>query len=499
MFRSRHDSTAIARVGGPASSAASVRGASLHYVSDGGAGMSRRRAGRRFVYFDPAGRRVRDPEVIARVTALAIPPAYTNVWICLDPDGHIQATARDARGRKQYRYHPRWRAVRDATKFERMLAFGKALPRIRKQVEADLARPGMPREKVLATVVRLLETTLMRVGNDEYVKRNRSYGLTTLENRHVNLSGNGVRFEFRGKSGIVHRVTVQEPRIARIIRRCLDMPGHDLFSYLDEEGAPHPIRSTDVNAYLQAAAGADFTAKDYRTWAASVLAMSRLAHLPREPQRAARSTIVTVMKAVAERLGNTAAICRKSYVHPGGVRGLPRGHAEERRAAQRERHGSGGDAVSQVPPEQGLDYRASHPGLVARAETAIIGVRDLTGRTSHARRCREAVHRHHRANFNYIVDTGVPPVRYIDWPEMEHKAVPPQYRQYEMTVSNGRPLRDTFKLDVHGFVFADARDAGQGFHRRGGARSAFTTRRCRRSSGSIPAPRTSWCSTTPCA
>jgi DNA topoisomerase-1 len=317
MFFSRRDSTAVARAGGAAASgAASVRGASLNYVSDAGPGMSRRRAGRRFVYFDPAGRCVRDPEVIARVTALAIPPAYTSVWICPDPDGHIQATARDARGRKQYRYHPRWRAVRDATKFERMLAFGKALPRIRKQVEADLARAGMPREKVLATVVRLLETTLMRIGNDEYVKRNRSYGLTTLENRHVNLSGNGVRFEFKGKSGIVHRVTVQEPRIARIIRRCLDIPGHDLFSYLDEEGAPHPIRSTEVNAYLQAAAGADFTAKDYRTWAASVLAMSRLAHLPREPQRTARSNVVAVMKAVAERLGNTAAICRKSYVHP---------------------------------------------------------------------------------------------------------------------------------------------------------------------------------------
>ena len=293
-----------------------MRAAALRYVNDGGEGLSRRRVGRRFAYFYPGGRRVRDPNVIARLNSLAIPPAYTRVWICPDPDGHIQATARDARGRKQYRYHPRWREVRDATKFERMLAFGKALPKIRKQVEADLAASGMPREKVLATVVRLLETTLMRVGNDEYVRSNRSYGLTTLRNRHVSLNGNGVRFEFKGKSGITHRVTVNEPRIARIIRRCLDIPGHDLFNYLDEEGAPRPVRSTDVNAYLQAAAGADFTAKDYRTWAASVLAMAELERLPCDSQRAARANIVTAMKAVAARLGNTAAICRKSYVHP---------------------------------------------------------------------------------------------------------------------------------------------------------------------------------------
>jgi len=196
MF-SRRQSESAGRDTDPAvSNAPVVRAASLRYVTDDGAGMSRRRIGKRFAYFDPAGRRVRNPEVIARLNSLAIPPAYSNVWICPDPDGHIQATARDARGRKQYRYHPRWREVRDATKFERMLEFGKALPRIRKQVEADLAQPGMPREKVLATVVRLLETTLMRVGNDEYVRSNRSYGLTTLRNRHVSVNGNDVRFEF---------------------------------------------------------------------------------------------------------------------------------------------------------------------------------------------------------------------------------------------------------------------------------------------------------------
>ena len=316
MF-SRRQSESAGRDTDPAvSNAPVVRAASLRYVTDDGAGMSRRRIGKRFAYFDPAGRRVRNPEVIARLNSLAIPPAYSNVWICPDPDGHIQATARDARGRKQYRYHPRWREVRDATKFERMLEFGKALPRIRKQVEADLAQPGMPREKVLATVVRLLETTLMRVGNDEYVRSNRSYGLTTLRNQHVSVNGNDVRFEFKGKSGITHRVTVNEPRIARIIRRCLDIPGHDLFNYLDEAGEPRPVRSTDVNAYLQAAAGADFTAKEYRTWAASVLAMSELSHAPCKAEGEARANIVNAMKAVAVRLGNTPAICRKSYVHP---------------------------------------------------------------------------------------------------------------------------------------------------------------------------------------
>src|SRR5262245_16998899 len=317
MFSRRQSESADRDTGPAVSTAPVVRAASLRYVTDDGAGMTRRRIGKRFAYFDVGGKRVRNPGVITRLNALAIPPAYTHVWICPDPDGHIQATARDARGRKQYRYHPRWRAVRDATKFERMAAFGKALPRIRRQVEADLARPGMPREKVLATVVRLLETTLMRVGNDEYARSNRSYGLTTLRNRHVSRAGNGVRFEFKGKSGIAHRVTVSEPRIARIIRRCLDIPGHDLFSYLDEAGAAHPIRSTDVNAYLQEAAGADFTAKDYRTWAASVLAMSELLHASHESARATRANIMAAMKAVAERLGNTPAICRKSYVHPG--------------------------------------------------------------------------------------------------------------------------------------------------------------------------------------
>jgi DNA topoisomerase I len=290
--------------------------AGLHYVSDATPGLTRRRTGSGFTYFHPDGKRVRNRAIVARINSLAIPPAYTQVWICPDPNGHIQATGRDARGRKQYRYHPRWRTERDGTKYDRMLAFGAALPQIRRRVDADLALRGTPREKVLATVVRLLETTLIRVGNEEYVRTNKSYGLTTLCTRHVDVNGAEIRFEFRGKSGITHRVTVNEPRLAKIVRRCLDIPGQDLFQYLDEEGNARPIRSTDVNAYLQSASGADFTAKDYRTWAGSVLAMSELLRLPSDSARHARKNIVTTMKTIASRMGNTPAICRKCYVHP---------------------------------------------------------------------------------------------------------------------------------------------------------------------------------------
>ncbi len=294
-----------------------ARTAGLQYVTDTAPGLSRRKLKTGFAYFNPDGQRVRKRAAVARINSLAIPPAYAQVWICPDPNGHIQATGRDARGRKQYRYHPRWRMVRDATKYDRMLAFGAALPQIRKRVDADLALRDVPRDRVLATVVRLLEKTLVRVGNEEYVRSNKSYGLTTLCTRHVDVNGAEVRFEFRGKSGVAHRVTVSEPRLARIVRRCLDIPGQDLFQYLDEEGNRRPIRSTDVNAYLQSASGADFTAKDYRTWAASVLAMSELLRLPCDSAQEARRNIVAVMKAVSSRMGNTPAICRKCYVHPG--------------------------------------------------------------------------------------------------------------------------------------------------------------------------------------
>jgi DNA topoisomerase I len=293
-----------------------ARTAGLRYISDVTPGITRRRIGSGFAYFRPGGRRVRSRQIVTRINALAIPPAYTHVWICPDAQGHIQATGRDARGRKQYRYHSRWRAERDATKYDRMLAFGTALPQIRRRVAADLALPGIPRDRVLATVVRLLETTLIRVGNGEYVRANHSYGLTTLRSRHVDVKGTEIRFEFRGKSGVTHRVTVSEPRLARIVRRCLHIPGQDLFQYLDDEGKPRSIRSTDVNAYLQSVSGADFTAKDYRTWAGSVLAMSELLHLPCGSAREARKNVVTTMKTIAARMGNTPVICRKCYVHP---------------------------------------------------------------------------------------------------------------------------------------------------------------------------------------
>ena len=309
--------------------------ARLRYISDESPGLTRRKTSGGIAYFRPDGTRVRDRALVARINSLAIPPAYTHVWICPDPNGHIQATGRDARGRKQYRYHPQWRAQRDATKYDRMLAFGAALPRIRRRVDADLASRGVPREKVLATVVRLLETTLIRVGNEEYVRSNKSYGLTTLCTRHVDVNGAEMRFEFRGKGGVTHRVTVSEPRLARIVRRCLDMPGQDLFQYLDENDDAHPIKSTDVNAYLQSAAGADFTAKDYRTWAGSMLAMSELLRLPSISAQEARRNIVATMKTISLRMGNTPAICRKCYVHPALLDAYTAGSLTARSARRR--------------------------------------------------------------------------------------------------------------------------------------------------------------------
>ena len=278
--------------------------------------MRRRKRGGRYVYLDPRGATIRNPAAIKRYKALAVPPAYTDVWISPDPKAHVQATGRDARGRKQYRYHPRWQAQQEAAKYERMRAFGRALPRIRERVAADLRREGVCREKVLATLARLLERTLIRVGNEEYARANKSYGLTTLRNHHVDVNGAEVHFCFRGKSGVVHDITVHDPRIARTLKRCLHIPGRELFQYLDNEGQPHPVQSADVNAYIQEISGADFTAKDYRTWVGSVLALSELSRLPFETEREARGNIVAAIKAVAARMGNTPAICRKSYIHP---------------------------------------------------------------------------------------------------------------------------------------------------------------------------------------
>jgi DNA topoisomerase-1 len=274
------------------------------------------RRGRGFAYVDARGRRVRDDAELARIRALAIPPAYEHVWICPDSRGYIQATARDARGRKQYRYHPHWRSHREETKFARLLAFGRALPGVRRRVAADLRRPGLPRERVVATIVRLLERTLVRVGNEEYARANRSYGLTTLRNRHARVRRDGIELEFTGKSGIVHRVHVEDPLAAQIVRRCRDLPGQDLFQWVDEAGERHSVGSSDVNDYLREISGVDLTAKDYRTWFASVYALEQLCGSAPESERAGKCRIAAVMRHVAERLGNTAAVCRKSYVHP---------------------------------------------------------------------------------------------------------------------------------------------------------------------------------------
>ncbi|MNO77496.1 Eukaryotic DNA topoisomerase I, catalytic core [compost metagenome] len=297
----------------------------LHYVDDTQPGITRRKLRGKFCYFEPSGQRIVDPEEIQRINALAVPPAYTDVWICTDPRGHLQATGRDARGRKQYRYHPRWREVRDSDKYSRLRDFGLALPKLRKQLEALLAAPGFSRDKVMATVITLLDATLIRVGNAQYARDNRSYGLTTLRDRHVEVNGSAIQFQFRGKSGIEHQITVKDRRLARIVKRCQEIPGQDLFQYLDENGERHTITSADVNAYLQDLTGADFTAKDYRTWAGSALALSVLRELEWQPESQAKQHVVAMVKDVARQLGNTPAVCRKCYIHPAVLEGFPLG------------------------------------------------------------------------------------------------------------------------------------------------------------------------------
>ncbi len=288
----------------------------LRYTSDRDPGIRRVRRGRGFVYIQPNGRQVSDPVELARLRKLAVPPAYRNVWLCTDPRGHLQATGYDARGRKQYRYHPRWRERRDSTKFDRMLEFGRCLPRIRQCVARDIGKAGLPREKVVATVVKLLDSTLVRVGNEEYAKANGSYGLTTLRNRHVKIGAGRIIFEFRGKSGIRRQVRVEDAAIARIVHRCADMPGQELFQWIDDSGVRHRVGSADVNDYLRTASGGPFTAKDFRTWHATVQAMELLRRCPVGSARSMKREMSLVITSVAARLGNTPTICRKSYVHP---------------------------------------------------------------------------------------------------------------------------------------------------------------------------------------
>ncbi|RUT42218.1 DNA topoisomerase IB [Pseudomonas sp. PAMC 29040] len=301
----------------------------LHYVDDTQPGITRKKLRGKFAYFDPHGQRISDPGEVQRINALAVPPAYTDVWICADPRGHMQATGRDARGRKQYRYHVRWREVRDADKYSRLRDFGLALPKLRRQLDSLLAAPGFSREKVMATVLTLLDATLIRVGNSQYARDNRSYGLTTLRSRHVEVSGSTINFRFRGKSGVEHNISVKDRRVALIIKRCLEIPGQNLFQYLDENGERHTVSSSDINAWLHSLTGADFTAKDYRTWAGSAMALSVLRELQWQPQADARRHVVDMVKSVARHLGNTPAVCRKCYIHPAVLEGYVAGALAE--------------------------------------------------------------------------------------------------------------------------------------------------------------------------
>ncbi|MBA2518329.1 MAG: DNA topoisomerase IB [Chloroflexia bacterium] len=296
---------------------AAAKAAGLVYATDRGPGITRRRWGNGWRYLAPDGGPIKDQRQIARINGLVIPPAYTDVWINPSPRGHLQATGRDDQGRKQYRYHPRWRAVRDETKYERLLAFGQTLPTIRDRVDQDLRRQGLPREKVLATVVRLLETTLVRVGNEEYARTNESYGLTTMLNEHVDVTGATLRFSFRGKSGKEHHVDLRDQRLATIVKWSQDLPGQQLFQYFDEDGEPRAIDSGDVNDYLREISGQDFTAKDFRTWAGTVLAAQALHEFTAVDSEAeAKQNVVRAIETVAARLGNTRAVCRKCYIHP---------------------------------------------------------------------------------------------------------------------------------------------------------------------------------------
>jgi len=297
--------------------AAELRAAHLTYASDLDPGIRRRKAGHGFNYLDPNGKPVTDEPTLDRIRKLTIPPAWTDVWIAPSSQAHIQATGRDVKGRKQYRYHEGWREVRDEHKYDRLIAFGRALPKLRKRVEQDLARRGLPREKVLAAVIRVMEITLIRVGNEEYAKANKSFGLTTLRDRHARIAGGKAVFEFRGKSGKMHSTGFHDRRLARVVKACQDVPGQRLFQYLDETGNRHAVESADVNGYIRDALGEDFSAKDFRTWAGTVSAARALISLPEcSRDGEAKTNVVTCVKAVAGVLGNTPAVCRKAYIHP---------------------------------------------------------------------------------------------------------------------------------------------------------------------------------------
>jgi DNA topoisomerase-1 len=328
-----------------------AKAAGLRYGLDLSPGIARKCQGKKVFYIRPNGTVIREAGCLKRIRSLVIPPAWTDVWISTDPKGHLQATGRDARGRKQYRYHPRWNHIRNESKYDRLLTFGRLLPRIRRRVASDLRLPGLPRDKILATVVRLLEVTLIRIGNEEYARTNESFGLTTLRDRHVKVKGATLRFEFRGKSGIVHNVDITDRRLARIVKQSRDLPGYELFQYFDEAGARRTITSSDVNGYLQRIAGQAFTAKDFRTWAGTVLAARALKECdPCESVTKAKRNIAAAIGVVARQLGNTKAVCRKCYVHPEIVQAYLDGTLLDRLRRTMGRESS--RSLRHLPPEE---------------------------------------------------------------------------------------------------------------------------------------------------
>lgn len=325
--------------------------AGLHYVSDESPGITRKGAGKGFYYLDPAGKKITDKAEIKRLNALAVPPAYKNVWICPDPLGHLQATGRDDRGRKQYRYHETYRAARDVEKYEHVIDFALALPGLRKTVQEHLRKRGLPREKVLAAVVAVMEKTLIRVGNEEYAEQNGSYGLTTLRNRHAEVNGSRVHFEFKGKSGVEHEIDLDDAKLAKIVAACEELPGQHLFSYLDEEGNAVEVDSEAVNEYLQEATGKHFTAKDFRTWAGTVLAATALKEFETfDTEAQAKKNVLAAVERVAERLGNTTAVCRKSYIHPAVIDSYLDGQLADRLAKKAGEELA--DHLADLPPDE---------------------------------------------------------------------------------------------------------------------------------------------------
>ena len=355
---------------------AAAKAAGLRYVNDSKPGIRRDKEGDTVRYLDAKGQPVEDEATLKRIKSLVIPPAWTDVWICPQANGHLQATGRDARGRKQYRYHPKWRNVRDEVKYERMINFGNALPIIRAEVDTALKQPGLPREKMLATIVYLLEATMMRVGNEEYARTNKSFGLTTLRNRHVKVDGSDVEFKFRGKSGVYHKIHVHDRRLARIIRSTRDLPGQELFQYVDEDGETHSIDSSDVNEYLRTITGEDYTAKDFRTWSGTVLAALALQEFEKfDSETQAKKNIVRAIESVAEKLGNTPSICRKCYVHPAVLDAYLEGSVLEAMRERTEQHLS--EDLHALQPEeaavlamlqQRLKHEQENPSPPARSQ-----------------------------------------------------------------------------------------------------------------------------------